>query len=239
MKAVILNSGTGSRMGSQTENNPKCMVHLNDETTILSHQISCLKACGVDEFLITTGPFPGMISEYLTEMFPDTKISYVESKLYKTTNYIYSMYLADSQLRDDILLLHGDIVCAEDLYRDVLNSDMKDTVIIDSSAPLPEKDFKGRISGDGHITRIGIDLDGSDCRFLLPVYKLSKSFMDSWMDEIKSFKERDDLKVYAENALNNLLPDKLRLLPFDKKGRFCMEVDTLEDLDTAKRSLRQ
>ncbi len=237
MKAVILNSGTGSRMGSLTDNNPKCMVNLGGEMTILSHQIASLKACGIDEFLITTGPFPGMISEYLSEMFPDTDICYVESTLYKTTNYIYSMYLADSQLRDDILLLHGDIVCAEDLYRDVLASDMKDTVIIDSSARLPEKDFKGRISGDGFVSRIGIDLDGSDCRFLLPVYKLSKSFMESWMDEIRLFKERNDLKVYAENALNNLLPEKLRLKPFDKKGRFCMEVDTLEDLETAKRGL--
>ena len=36
MKAIILNSGMGSRLGDLTKNNPKSMVHLNENETIFS-----------------------------------------------------------------------------------------------------------------------------------------------------------------------------------------------------------
>ena len=43
MKALILNSGMGTRMGDLTENGPKCLVELEDGTTILDRQLSILK----------------------------------------------------------------------------------------------------------------------------------------------------------------------------------------------------
>ena len=40
MKALILNSGLGSRMGALTSEHPKCMTELNPKETILSRQRS-------------------------------------------------------------------------------------------------------------------------------------------------------------------------------------------------------
>ena len=42
MKALILNSGLGSRMGVLTSEHPKCMTELNSKETILSRQLNML-----------------------------------------------------------------------------------------------------------------------------------------------------------------------------------------------------
>ena len=49
MKALILNSGLGKRMGKYTEHNPKCMVPLEGGTTIVARQMALLQKCGVKE----------------------------------------------------------------------------------------------------------------------------------------------------------------------------------------------
>lgn len=56
MKALILNSGLGKRMGKYTEHNPKCMVPLEGGTTIVARQMALLQKCGVKEVVMTTGP---------------------------------------------------------------------------------------------------------------------------------------------------------------------------------------
>ena len=42
MKALILNSGLGSRMGVITNEHPKCMTEISYKNTILSRQLSIL-----------------------------------------------------------------------------------------------------------------------------------------------------------------------------------------------------
>ena len=46
MKAIILNSGTGSRMGDMTKESPKCLTELRENETILRKQIEILKDRG-------------------------------------------------------------------------------------------------------------------------------------------------------------------------------------------------
>jgi len=47
------------------------------------------------------------------------------------------------------------------------------------------------------------------------------------------FQQRNELNVYAENALNNILED-LTLKPLDISNHFCMEIDDTRDLALAK-----
>ena len=58
MKAIIFNSGLGSRMKGLTEHNPKCMVKLYNGETIFERQIRILRDCGIKDIIVTTGPYP-------------------------------------------------------------------------------------------------------------------------------------------------------------------------------------
>ncbi len=57
MKALILNSGMGTRMGELTSKYPKCMSELTIDETILGRQLSLLAAHGIHDVVITTGFF--------------------------------------------------------------------------------------------------------------------------------------------------------------------------------------
>jgi len=52
VKALILNSGTGSRMGAITNAQPKCMTKLITGETILGRQLCQLTEVGIKDVII-------------------------------------------------------------------------------------------------------------------------------------------------------------------------------------------
>ena len=49
MKALILNSGLGHRMGAITKEHPKCMTEVSAHNTILSRQLRQLVSFGCND----------------------------------------------------------------------------------------------------------------------------------------------------------------------------------------------
>lgn len=64
MKALILNSGIGQRMGELTSNHPKCMTRISENDTILSRQLMQLERTGIKEVIITTGLFNQVLEDF-------------------------------------------------------------------------------------------------------------------------------------------------------------------------------
>ena len=107
MKALILNSGMGTRMGVLTCEHPKCMTEIGFGETILSEQLKLLSEAGIDEAVITTGKYDDILVNYCKSLEMPIHISFVKNPDYESTNYIYSIYCARNELDDDILLMHG------------------------------------------------------------------------------------------------------------------------------------
>ncbi len=57
MKALILNSGLGHRMGVLTSEHPKCMTEISSSETILSRQLRLIADAGITEVVMTAGRF--------------------------------------------------------------------------------------------------------------------------------------------------------------------------------------
>lgn len=233
MRALILNSGTGSRLGDITKSHPKCMTKLQEDETILSRQLRFLEACGVCEVVMTTGPFAAKVQSYVESLNNSLSFRYVKNPAYRTSNYIYSVYLAREHLDDDIVLMHGDLVFEKDVLKSVLQQ-TDSCVVTSSSKPLPEKDFKAVVQ-DGYIKRIGVEVF-ENAVFMQPLYRLERSSWNRWLDEIGRFCERGETGCYAENALNEIL-DTCTLRSFDIGDRLCSEIDTPEDLMVIRRCL--
>ena len=68
MKALILNSGLGSRMGVYTKEHPKCMTDISDTESILSRQLHLLLEAGIKDVVVTTGYFDRVLVDDLLEM---------------------------------------------------------------------------------------------------------------------------------------------------------------------------
>ena len=108
MKTIILNSGRGMRLRPLTRFLPKALLKINDKP-LLGYQMNNLVECGLNEVIITTGPFENKIKKYLRKKFPQIKVSYVKNERYFDTNYIYSLWLTKNLIDDDVVLFHGDL----------------------------------------------------------------------------------------------------------------------------------
>lgn len=235
MKALILNSGLGSRMGIWTATSPKCMVEVACGRSILDYQLQNLSSCGIGEAIITTGPFADKLEHHVRTRHPDFKCTFVQNPFYEKTNYIYSIALAAQYLQDDIILMHGDLVFEQEILKEMICQPVS-CMAIDKSAPLPEKDFKA-VLNEGIIEKVGVEFFRNAVA-AQPLYYLKKKDWRVWLDAILDFCAQDNWNVYAENALNTV-SNRTKLCPYDISGHLCAEVDNPEDLERIRKFLAE
>ena len=235
MKALILNSGLGNRMGILTSEHPKCMTEIAIGETILSRQLKLLAESGVSDVVMTTGYYDGVLEEYCRSLGLPLNITFVKNSEYADTNYIYSIYLAREFFDDDIILMHGDLVFERSVLEDVIASESS-CMTVSSTLPLPEKDFKAVIH-NGRIDKVGIEFF-DDAMSAQPLYKLRRDDWKIWLDKISEYCQSGNRKCYAENAFNDV-SDKCIITPLDIKNRLCSEIDTPEDLKTVSDKIRK
>lgn len=235
MKALILNSGLGKRMGRLTSEHPKCMTEISVNETILSRQLKLLSEAGIKEVVMTTGYFDEIIIKYCKSLKLPIHYTFVNNPEYSSTNYIYSIYCAKDQLQDDdIILLHGDLVFEASVLEDILSFD-KSCMKVSSTNPLPEKDFKAVVQ-EGKVKKVGIEFI-SHAMEAQAFYKLKREDWEVWLDKICEFCVNGQSNVYAEEAFNEV-SDRCVIYACDVKGRLCSEVDTPEDLEMVAKQLQ-
>ncbi|SNU07922.1 phosphoenolpyruvate mutase [Lachnospiraceae bacterium] len=236
MKALILNSGLGSRMGVLTCEHPKCMTEVSSTDTILSRQLRLIEAMGITEVVMTTGYYDTVLMKYCDSLDLSLNITYVNNPLYDKTNYIYSIYCAKDYLRDqDIVFMHGDLVFEQSVLEDLISCP-ESCMKVSSTIPLPEKDFKAVVK-DGFVKKVAIDCF-DDAMEAQALYKLNKEDWNLWLDKIEEFCDNDNRNVYAENAFNEI-SDICHIKAFDVEDRLCSEIDTPEDLEIVSKRLHE
>ncbi len=235
MKALILNSGLGSRMGVLTSERPKCMTEVSPRETILSRQLNLLWNAGIEEIVITTGLLDAVLVNYCQSLDLPLHYTFVKNPVYDQTNYIYSIYCAREYLDDDILLMHGDLVFENEVLDLVLSSPTS-CMTVSSTLPLPEKDFKAIVK-DGTVQKVGIEFF-TDAMAAQALYKLNRSDWKLWLDKIAEFCENDKRNVYAENALN-ALDGAANIRALDVKNLLCAEIDNPDDLAMVSLKLKE
>lgn len=234
MKALILNSGVGRRMGVLTSEHPKCMTEIAPGETILSRQLRLLARCGIREVVITTGLFDSVLRDYCRSLELPLEISFVFNPDYAETNYIQSIRCAEPLLRgEDIVLMHGDLVFEQGVLGRVLASPVS-CMTVSSTLPLPQKDFKAVVQ-DGRVKKVGIEFF-DDALTAQPLYKLLRRDWQMWLDKICEFCDGGQRKCYAENAFNTI-SDECEVYTMDFKDKLCAEIDTPEDMEAVSRQL--
>lgn len=112
MRAIILAAGRGSRMGSLTDEKPKCMAVVRGRP-LIEHQVSALKGAGVDEIGIVTGYKSKMLEPYGDKHF--------HNPLWASTNMVSSLLCAKEWLEEsDCLISYSDIFYESQVIRDLM-----------------------------------------------------------------------------------------------------------------------
>ena len=80
MKAMILAAGYGKRMMPLTENLPKPLLKVGNES-LIERNINALLAAGFNDIIINVSYLGSMIKKHVLEIFPNTNISFSEEEI--------------------------------------------------------------------------------------------------------------------------------------------------------------
>ena len=107
--ALLLAAGTGSRLQPLTDDAPKCLTEVNG-TTILERLVDGLRQQGFKRLVVVVGYLGESIREFLADHAAGLTVDYVTSSRYRTTNNLYSLWLARKEIHEPFLLVECDLV---------------------------------------------------------------------------------------------------------------------------------
>ena len=99
--AVILAAGRGSRMGTETDERPKCLVELGGRP-LLEWQVGALNAAGISEISIVTG--------YRSEVLQESGLNALVNPEWNSSNMVVSLLYAKPVIVRPTVVSYSDIV---------------------------------------------------------------------------------------------------------------------------------
>jgi len=122
MQAIILAAGMGRRLGDLTNENTKCMVNVCGKT-LIERMLDQISQHNFNQIVFVIGYFAEKLKDFIGTDYKGIPVKYVENPDFKTTNNIYSLYLAkDYLLKDDTILFESDLMIEDSLLKDLINN---------------------------------------------------------------------------------------------------------------------
>jgi choline kinase len=203
--------------------------------SILERLISSLNQHGFKRLVIITGHLENHIRDFLGNQVGDITIDYIFSPVYKTTNNIYSLWMAREVINEPFLLLESDLVFDESLLNTMLYPDriavakmqpwMDGTCVTINQSQQVKAFWAGNAYSFGDIKYKTVN-----------IYSIS---LNSWHCIIKKLDQHiSEGKVndYYETVFAEMIADgslSFKIVSFDGKPWY--EIDTIEDLAEAEK----
>lgn len=230
MKALILAAGVGSRLAPITDTCPKSLVPVNG-IPILIKQIENLHENGIKEITIIAGYKADILEKTIHELYPEINI--ICSHEYKTTNNMYSAYLAKNIMEHhSFLMMNADVFLDASVIRKLLEFPEENAIVTDIGK-YNEESMKIVVAND-KVVKISKAIS-AECAFgvSIDVYKFSeeggKYFFRKCVEYIEGKKENN---LWSEVALNDILSEiEFKACPLE--GRW-IEIDDHKDLKKAE-----
>src|SRR3989344_2665457 len=123
MKAIILAAGMGTRLGKYTKDLPKGMLNFNGKS-LIERQVETLKSCGINDIVIVKG--------YMPDKIKITGVKYYENKDYASTNMVETLFAAEKEMDDDMLVCYSDTIYQKSVLKGVIASKADVGVTVDA-----------------------------------------------------------------------------------------------------------
>jgi choline kinase len=122
MKVIILAAGRGSRLTPLTDDKPKCLVKLFGKS-LLEWQIEKFRKFGINDISVVTG--------YKKELISMDGIKIYYNKNFEKTNMIETLFCAEKEFNDTIIVSYGDIIFETSVLQKLIESKEEFSIIVD------------------------------------------------------------------------------------------------------------
>ncbi len=236
MKGIILAAGDGGRLRPLTLKTPKVLLDLG-ERPLINYPLDALMAAGISEIAIVVGYMNGVVEKALKLSYPS--LSYVYNDHYDDGGNAMSIYAARSFIGDDsFVVCMGDHAISPSIISIMLSQNYKGCMLcVDSKADHSSQiDDATRVSiGDGgYIADLGKELEVWDC--------IDTGVFQMTSDVFAATEALMEDKGVNVSITDMVLRSGSMGKPFatcDVTGSFWADVDTIEDLHSVDRLLRE
>jgi NDP-sugar pyrophosphorylase family protein len=237
--ALLLAAGIGSRLSSLTKEAPKCLTVVGG-LPILERLVNNLLENGIERLVVVVGHLNGHIRDFLRHKARDMRIEYIFSPNYRSTNNIYSLWLARDHIQEPFLLVESDLVFDASELADMLQPNkiaisrirpwMNGTTV--SVAP-------GRAGKRIAAFHVGSGAKDSASRYkTVNVYSLSALAWSKVVTRLDRYISDGRTDAYYEAVFAELVADgslSFDAVTFDPDRWY--EIDTVTDLGEAEKML--
>lgn len=232
--ALLLAAGMGSRLFPITKSSPKCLTLVN-EKSILERLVDNLKKQRFKRLVIVTGYKNESIMDFLGSNSGDLSIEYIHSPLYRTTNNIYSLWMARNIINEPFVLFESDLV---------LNTSLLDEMV------FPDKIAVAKMQPWLNGTTVSLNKQNQVTKFqngttdfctdtrhkTVNIYSFSLSSWRAIVKKLNQYISEGSVSCFYETVFAEMVADKSLLfesVSFDHKPWY--EIDTIKDLAEAEK----
>jgi len=228
MRYLILAAGLGRRMGKTGPALPKCLIDIDGETVIgrLLRQIRSHDAAAEVHVVL------GYRSEMVASAIGGCRV--ILNPFFDITGINASLWFARESFDRPLMMIHGDLVLADDLAASLIGAGSESLIAFDSTIRDP-KEINVAVA-DGRVTRFGVNyspFSGSYAGAL----KLSERAAGAFAETLDRRVRRgfNEARTYYFFVIRTLIDDYgITFAPFDFAGHRWQEIDYVQDVAAAR-----
>lgn len=229
MKALILAAGSGTRLGPAAEGRPKGLAEVGG-VPLLERQLAHLHSRGIERTCIVTGYEFGQIESRF-----GGRADYRHNPFFAQSNNMASFLFARDWIDDDVIVLYADLLYEPEILDLVLESPGEISLLVDKTAIEPGHALVA--VRDGAVRAIGREVppEEADARFI-GIARFLRSGLEAYLPELEDAAKAGEVDQYYTVGLARLVGRGHRIEAVDVAGRKWLEIDTVEDLERARRT---
>ena len=233
MKAIILAAGQSRRLKPLTNDIPKCLLQINNQS-IIDYQIKGLIKNNITEIIIVIGFKAQKLTNYSQRNYSNINFTFIKNNNFQNTNAAYSLYLTKKYLNDDIIYLNSDSLFDKKILEKIVNSKTSVTAI--QRVAWDEEEVNVIVDNNLEILEIGKHISKElNYGEFIGVTKMSKSFNQELIKVLGSFVKNKEPKKFAADAINLTIQRGQKMYAIDVTEFKAIEIDTLEDYKKAQK----
>lgn len=239
MQLIVLSAGRGSRLPKKFRNKPKCLVEIKSKPLLFYNDDFFKKF--KKKTIIT-----GYRHSHLKNITKKIGFKNIVNKKYSTTNMVYSLFLAEKNVNQDVVIVYGDVIFHENIYK-LLKSN-KNILPVNISWL---KNWKNRMSmtkvlndaenlfvKKNKLLEIGTKINKNK----IPKYQfmgIVKLKKETFVKCFNYFKKLKNKKLDMTSFLNLCIKNKIMSLNIQKYNNYWYEIDTISDYKFAEKDIKK
>ena len=208
---------------------------------IIDHLIDTFRTCGIDDIMIVNG----YAGEVLESHLQDRGVRFITNKEYDSTNMVYSLFCAEEEFNDDLIISYSDIIFSPRVLHQLMQNPSPVSVAIDLNWQQlwdirMEKVLSDaetlKISLKGHINEIGgkpKSIDEIEGQYIGLISIRSESLTDLRSVyaslEGRQINGRERANIFMTDLLQEFI-NAGKNISADRFNGGWLEIDSLEDL---------